>query len=392
MRNSGLIKFIIHPLKSGGRPRTSMRLSEGGWTLIELMLVMAMIAIITPAMTYLFAKVTQGMASDEMHTQLQLGNQALLNRIQVRMAANRHFFMADTSGGVSFLTRLNLSTAPSTLAGTTLSQPQTSTTGSLSPNVSGFQPTFVGNALLFGAYDAPQTIFYNTAGTAPKIATAVPMTVTGASVTDMNGEQQTIIVDLYRFYFYYLTSQVTKQLYDTTAYSLIEWQSVQFPDWTEIVNYNDSVLQGNILAMLKASGLTTAWDPTQTDPSQAFVTFGGASYGTASTGVTGVNGTYTIPMETYYNVTKVQPGILSTGFRYGISPNSANWKSAPVQVPLFATGAGAFPSGFEVAAGSNSSGRQVMLRSVWVAEGANGGKVRAVYNDINMVDEIADNW
>ncbi len=380
-----------------------LRVSAGGWTLIELMLVMAMIAIITPAITYLFMKVSQGMASDEMHTELQQGNQAMLNRLQVHLAANRHcFFNDNTSGGVSFLTRLNLTTAPAKVAGgVTLCEPQpqpqttpTFISGSLSPNATGFLSANVGNALLFAAYDAPQTLLYPTGP--PKISTAVPITVTGASIVDSNGVKQTAIIDLYRFYFYYLSSAITKQLFDATDYSLIEWQSIQYPDYTEIANYSqDPVLEGNVLAGIKAAGMTVAWDFTQSDPNQAFVAFGTAAYGTNSTSVTALSAGYTIAMDTYNNVTVTRSGILTSGFRYGISPNTNNWKSCPVQIPLYAAVAApgtAFPNGFEVAASSNPTGRQIMIRSVWVAEGANGSRVRAVYNDLNMVDEISDNW
>jgi len=401
MKNPNRPKFKVQNPRLGAHARTPKRLSEGGWTLIELMLVMAMMAIITPAMTYLFSKVSQGMAADEMHTELQQANQALLNHIQIRLAANRHFFFNDnTSGGVSFLARLNLSTAPTTVAGWTLCQPQpqptTILTGSLSPNAAGFVNTAVGNALFFGAFDFPQTIF-KTSGP-PEISTA-PMTVTGPNVVDSSGTRQTAVIDIYRFYFYYLTTQYTKQLYDATDYSLIEWQSVQYPDYTEISNYNqDPVLEGNILAGIKAnnSAMTVAWDPTQTDPSQAFVGFQTAAFNTASTGVTALeSSSYKIVMDVATNLTKTRSGILTTGFRYGISPNTNNWNSCPVQIPLFAavTTAGvAFPNGFEVAATSNPSGRQVMIRSVWVAEGASSPGVRAVYNDINMVDEISDNY
>src|SRR5579871_4721271 len=253
MENSDQPKSKIQYSKPSGLRRP---LSEGGWTLIELMLVMAMMAIITPAMTYLFAKVSQGMAADEMHTELQQGNQTLLNHLQVRLAANRHFFFNDnTSGGVSFLLRLNLTGAPATIAGWTLCQPQPQPTtlisGSVSPNAAGFVNSSVGNALFFGAFDCPQTIFKSSGGP-PEISTS-PITIFGAGVTDSTGTRQTAIIDLYRFYFYYLTSTNTKQLYDATAYSLIEWQSIQYPDYTEIANYSqDSVLEGNILAGIKA--------------------------------------------------------------------------------------------------------------------------------------------
>ena len=398
-----------------GRPGTknqSRETSEGGWTLVELMITVALITVVGTVMTALYAKVSQGMASDEMHTELQQGNQAMLNRIRIRLGGSHHFLFADSSG-VSYLSRITLTSAPATVVGMALSQPQTGLSGSsgttlsLSPAFAGFNKTYVGNALLFGAYDIPQTLSYPPGVTPPgsptpgtpsnlRIYTNVPMTVSGGAVTDSSGSATTAVIDLYRFYLYYLTASNTRQLRDGTAYSLIEWQSIQLADYHEIADYNqDGVLQGNILAGLKAQGVTVAWDPTQADPSVAFVTFSSAAFGTASGGVTALSANYNIPMETYTNVTKTPSGILTTGFRYGISPNANNWRVCPIQVPLFApvTTVGlAFPNGFEVAAGNNPSARQIMIRSAWVAEGASSPKIGAVYNDINMVDEISDNW
>ncbi len=145
----------------------------------------------------------------------------------------------------------------------------------------------------------------------------------------------------------------------------------------------DPTLEGNIMAGLYSLGVTEGWDPTQTTPNTAFsnlnATFGST---TAST----VNATYKIPMETYTNVTKTQMGVLTSGFRYGIAPNNVNWNKCPVPVPEFApapTAGIAFPSGFEVVSGGISNGRKILLRSVWVAEGATSP--RAVYNDMNLV-------
>ena len=367
---------------------------------MELMMTIALIAIITPAITFLFAKVSQGMAADEMHSAMQAGNQTMLNRIHVRMGGSKHFFFGDQSG-VSFVSRLDFSTAPATVAGTTLPQLQAPVSGvfSLSVSWSGFSRADVGNALLFAAYDTPETITKPVAHATPIIYLNSPMTVNCAGVTDQYGTTKTIIIDLYRFYYYYLTKTGVKNLYDGQDYNLIEWQSIRYADYFQIQDYGsaggggDNTLEANIMACLASQGISIAYDPSQSDPSQAFVSFGGAvGYGgSPGSAVTLTN--YTILNETTTNLTRVTAGILTNGFRYGVSPNTINWKNCPVQIPLYATVMAAgteFPNGFEVATGGNSSGREVMIRSVWVAEGASNP--RAVYNDINMVDYIRDIW
>jgi hypothetical protein len=143
-------------------------------------------------------------------------------------------------------------------------------------------------------------------------------------------------------------------------------------------------------------GVPTAWDPSQTAPVSAFVSLTAAAFGSTTAPVFTYASSamgYTIPMEVYTNITQITTGLLTTGFRYGISPNSNNWVQCPVQIPLYApVGAPgvAFPNGFEVVSGGTSAGREIMIRSVWVAEGA--ASPRAVYNDINMVDYLRDLW
>jgi hypothetical protein len=86
-------------------------------------------------------------------------------------------------------------------------------------------------------------------------------------------------------------------------------------------------------------------------------------------------------------------GVLTSGFRYGIAPNNVNWNKCPVQIPEYApapTAGSQFPSGFEVVSGGLPGGRKIMLRSVWVAEGATSP--RSVYNDMNLVVYARDVW
>ena len=88
-------------------------------------------------------------------------------------------------------------------------------------------------------------------------------------------------------------------------------------------------------------------------------------------------------------ITRISNGILSSGFGYGICPNSAVWGSAPVSVPLFGTAAGNFPAGFEVGISGFGAGIQVLVRSVLVAQGA---YPRIVWNDQTEITNARDTW
>ena len=380
-----------HHLNPSAPLRTGLKLNDRGWTLVELMLVTAMIGLITPAMTRLFVVVSQGFAADEMHTQLKTGNQNTLNRIHVRIGASKHFFMGDTSG-VSFLSAVSiLSTAPTTLAGTTLAQPQTSVTGAFSYAVTDFEPTFIGNALLFGAYDAPET--FTQSGSTPVSYQNSPMTLTG--VLDSAGTSRTIIIDMYRFYYYYLTSQISKPIAGATCAGLVEWQSIRYADAFEIEDfYVDNTFQSNLCHAIATNGVTAAWDPSQTDPNNAFVTFGtsGAVAFTPGLGIASFK-IMQEPMGGTRVLTKVSSGMLSSGFGYGVCPNTRYWQDAPIKVPLYAptpsVATSKFPSGFEIGVSGVATGRKILVRSALVAKGA---APKVVYNDISMVNDIQDQW
>jgi type II secretory pathway pseudopilin PulG len=366
---------------------------QGGWTLVELMLVVAMIGIITPAMTLLFFKVSQGFAADEMHTQLKSGNQQLLNRIHINLSASKHFFMGDASG-VSFQNALSiLASAPPTILGDeTLAQPQTSVSDSFGASVSDFEPANIGNAILFAAYDSPETII-NAAGQAVVYQNS-PMTISGVNagitVVDSSGTPKTLILDMYRFYYYYQTAQIPHPIKGVTLTGIVEWQSTRFCDAFELEDISDSTLQTNICHWIASKGVTVGWDPSQTDPHQAFVTFGTTG---AVALFAGQAGAYTIPQEQVILLTRVTSGVLSTGFGYGICPNALGWKNAPIVVPQYAPTPTAstvqFPGGFEIGVGGVSEGRKILVRSAWVAQ---GGSPKIEYNDISMVNEIRDVW
>jgi type II secretory pathway pseudopilin PulG len=406
IRNSGIFfnrrlkKFLNSKLKTRNPkfPPFGIPPSEEGWTLIELMLTVALIAIITPAITFLFSKATEGMASDEMHTQMTTLNTQTQLRLHERLVANRHFFQGGVSMGVSFLRPVTTGMSSSTtlnypiLAGSVLPQQQPS--GSFS--TSSATVTDFGNSLLFAAYDSPQT-FGNQIYTAPASIVSVggnPLTFSSAYG---QGAAVTVVIDLYRFYYYYLTSKNPRALRSTNSYQLIEWQSGQYADYNELGNISDSTLKKEVIGWLATPGnlsstnssyaVTWAYDPTQTDPNApAFYTMGTNGGITAVTNPALVEG-YVQP------ITHVPSGILSTGFAYGIAPDSTFWNGAPVKVPLFnptpIASATPFPGGFEVGMEGTAAGEQILVRHVLVAQGAAPG---VIYTDQTIVTNIRDTW
>jgi type II secretory pathway pseudopilin PulG len=376
-------------------------LDEKGWTLVELMLVTALIAIITPAITYLFAKVSQGMAADEMHLQLQSLNEKTMLRLHEKLITGRHLFHADSSG-VSYLGCVTRGMSANTLSkypvltGSQLPIVQPAAgTGSFSPGLA--VAADFGNSVLVGGYDTPQTfgtLIYNAPATAFYNTTANSYVTYGAS---NGGGPATQVIDLYRFTYYYLTSQNNKTPPGVPTYGLVEWQSVQYADANELGNISDSTLESNVINWLATPGnvspndptyaITGAWDPTQADPNSyatesAFYTLSGGNLNPAAWPVAIQEGYVTY-------LSYVSSGLLSNGFFYGISPNSSLWSNVPASVPEYATASGSFPGGFEVGISGNAAGVQVMLRSLLVAKGS---APEVVWNDQTMVDNVRDVW
>jgi hypothetical protein len=129
-----------------------------------------------------------------------------------------------------------------------------------------------------------------------------------------------------------------------------------------------------------------AYDPTQTDPTVAFYTL---SFVTG--GFTQMNPPR-IHQASWSHLTKAASGMLSAGFRYGISPNTATWRNAPpaeASVPQYAAASGNYPGGFEVGLIGSSAGVQVMTRCLLVSRGA----IRqTIWNDLTMVHNARDAW
>jgi len=346
--------------------------------MVEVIIAVTILALVVPVLTLLFSKVRQGFAADEMHTLLKKNNQEVMNRIHIRLESCKRIFQND-GVGPNFKGLIPMGSLPVAATSTLpLIQP-----GSLSPTQGGVAANY-GNTLFFAAYDAPQTILNQAAHT----YTAYPAPVTLNNVLDSGGQPNQLIIDVYRFYLYYLTAANPHNLVGVTTYALEEVQSVQYPDYQELQAYylTDTTLAYNAVSMMSASGFVTLYDTSQNTTNTAF-------YQTVHTaGVTwtlNVIAAPVIQIAQSQDLTLIHGGILSSGFRYGISPNSAGWKDAPAKVPHFGTVAGTFPGGFEIGLGGTSAGRSVMIRSVLVAQGA---APRVAYNDQVVTTNARDVW
>jgi prepilin-type N-terminal cleavage/methylation domain-containing protein len=364
---------------------------QRGWTIIELMMVVAIVGLITPALLILFSYCYQGMAAAEMHLSLKAMNEQIMLHLHERMNSNKHMFQNDTtSGGLNFLPQIQFGSAPLPAPITLLPEKQSGTTITFSPKAGAVASEY-GNCLFYAAADTPQTIN-------GKVYTA-PVTVTG--VTDGSGKLVTLNLDVYRFYFDYLsTAGALKKIPTMTSYWLIEWQSVQFVDAFELndIFAADPTLGPNVVTWLTtganfASGqpLTLAWDPSQTQMAAAatvtaFYTLSGSAMSTSPN--------QSILAQNYTPLSCTNSGLISP-FNYGISGNYSNLAGdpPPPNVPMYAaapsTLATAFPGGFEVGLEGASGGMQVLIRSLLIAKGNSKG---IIWDNETSVSSARDVW
>jgi hypothetical protein len=381
------------------------KLNNKGWTIIELMMVVSIIGLIVPALTSLFFYCFQGLGSAEMHLSLKSLNENIMLHIHERMNSTKHMFQNNTtSGGLNFIGQVRLGSAPASVAFSQMPQAQSGATITFSPAAGAVSSEF-GDCLFYAAYDSPQTIggvIYNgpiTVGGPLSIVNDAGATIATASVVDGAGKAVTMNLDVYRFYFDYLsTAGDMKPLTRETSFWLIEWQSVQFVDAFELedIGSADATLEKNVISWLttgsnfaSGNGVTLAWDPSQTAMTNGS-SF--AFYQLSGNTMTG-SATQPISMQNWTPLSRTNTGLVSN-FNYGISGNYSNLQGDPPQpnVPLYCsptTVANAFPGGFEVGLEGAGSGSQVLIRSLLVAQ---GNSKQIIWDNEESTSNVRDVW
>jgi hypothetical protein len=317
-----------------------------------MIMAVAIVGIITPMVLSLLMTVLKGFTGYEAAVQLRKNNQASINRIYLRLGSCKRMFENETVAANNYLTRISLTGYPTLLAGSKL--PTISETGVLNIDSPTFVSANVGNSMFFVSNDS-------------------------SSVLSDTG---TVRIDLFRFNYYYLTSDNPHPLYDRESYLLVEWRSIQYADYNGLVRITTAAVQQSAVKELVASGINYAWDSSAVATNAAFynLTTGGAMVSVPA---------YTIENYKCTTLTSLLTGIVMGGYKYGISANSAGWAKAPKTVPKFATANVKFPGGFETAVVGHSSGRQVLMRTVLVAQ---GNMPSIIGDDILLITSVRDLW
>lgn len=344
---------FICAIKNRGRRALLPLRTVRGFTLTEVVMATAIAAIVFPILTVLIVSTGKGFTNYEAASSMKQLNQTALNRIYLRLGRSKRLFENDTYGR-GLLGRLNTAAMPSVLGGSKL--PTVEEAGSLSPDATGYVRASFGNRLFFVYLSESREI----------------------AISGSDNWR----VDLYKFASYYLTSSGAQQINGVQAYNLLELESGQYADCKQItaLTANSSVRQLN--TNLLAAGINTCYQTDSTDYTLAFSSINAA-------------GTITAVSAHRVNIAKnrvlssVTTGIMGRGYSYGISPNTSVWSGAQVTVPIYGTAASAFPGGFEVGIVGGANGRQVLVRSVAVAQGE---KNALVFNDMIIVSSARDIW
>ncbi len=320
-----------------------------GFTLVELLMVIAIIGIITPVLVTLLSIVTQGFTGYEAQMQLRKTNQKALNRVYLRLSSCKRIF---TNSDTAFLNKVSLTGCPALLTGSKL--PVIDGSGTLTVGTTNFTAACVGNSLLFANNESSEVL---------------------------NGTD-TVRVDSFRFNYYYLTAVNPKSIYDKESYVLMEWRSVKYADANQLITMGNTAKRINVIKDLYNKGIIYAWDPSAASAAQAF-------YNLSPAGSFAVSGSHSITRYKCESLTAMTTGVVFGGYRYGVSANSSGWAKAPKTVPVYGLASAKFPGGFEAAVVGSSAGRQVLVRSVLVAQGSMRG---IMGDDMQIVCSARDLW
>lgn len=329
-----------------------------GVTLVELMLAIAVLGIILPLITMFFSRIVNRFGIYEMTTQLRKANQQSMNRIHLRIGSCKRLF-ENSSNDMAFLARVDLSGCPSVLTGSKL--PLIEETGSLVVNTTSFINASVGNSIFFATTD---------------------MTSTLSDVYDSTDALNTVKIDVYRFYYYYLTPDNSRSVDGRSTYKIVEWKSIKYADYNQLNDISDATLRQNTAAALYNDGIFYAMNISQINVSNAF-------YQITNAGIIIIQPSHSITLDEFTTLTDIMTGIMGSGYIYGISSNTTGWTRAPKTVPLYANAGGLFPGGFEVAIVGQSGGRKVFLRSVLVSQ---YGTQYIIGDEASHISSVRDLW
>lgn len=329
-----------------------------GLTFVELILAMTILAIVTPIITTILSRTLGSFSAYEMTSELRKANQGIMHAIHSRLGSSRRLFQRGLDD--EYLNRVSLAGAPARLAGSLL--PQIRETGSIVLGNADFNAASAGNSLFFANTERTEVL---------------------ENILDTDNDPHTIRVEFYRFHYYYLSPDNPTPVANMPSYTMIEIRSRMYADYNQLQTIEDVVLRQNARLALFDAGFNLEWDSTETDIARAF-------YLINNDGTNGVDDSHIITAAEVRTHLHILTGVMGVGYRYGIAPNSSLSDELQVDVPIYATGSGEFPGGFEVMVVGAAGGRQLMIRVVLVARG--GMRREVVHDQLQHVVSVRDLW
>lgn len=334
-----------------------------GFTLIELMITVAITIIIIPILVLLFISTNKNFIYYEAFNNLKQANQDSVNRMYIRLGRSKKLF-ENTLEGNAFLARADLSGCPSVMGGAVL--PLVKPSGSFSPSSVNFDASAFGNSL-FLAYNI-----------APAILEGIEKDETGV-------ETQTVRIDLYRFLYYYLTPDNAPSFKGSQGYKLVEWESQIYADCEQIGRIINDAKKSNVVNSLINRGVDYCFYASRYNVADAFYKLETS----VGTGQMTLDTTHTITKKGYKILTKMLTAMMGRSYSYAVAPNTAGFPNIRYPVPLYANASGSFPAGFEIGICGLSAGRKVLVRSVLMAQAGIGSFVT---NEMFVISNSRDIW
>jgi prepilin-type N-terminal cleavage/methylation domain-containing protein len=318
-----------------------MRSNQRGFTLLEVIVVLAIISVMMIAVYTMLEETMRTSMFNESHNDLAILTQKAVNSLQTEVLQTKMVFQEDTAGS-AYRAALRLPSQYPVWTDSFL--PVIQPAVSMSPDSS---TRYTGNSVLLARQLAPLRITYD---------------------HDSNAMTPEIefVADRYVFEYAYLTPLTSPSFSGSgRTLDLVMTTSVPYADYFQLVSLGPAAM-ARVVPKLVAANVLNAWDPGQPVAS-AFYALSGATDGVFDAALAN----HRIDLGSAKSLLpSLRGGRISGAISYSVAfaPN-APAQPYPLRVPMrvFAktiTGRPGFPSGFEVKIAGPSGNRQVMTRIV----------------------------
>jgi len=219
-----------------------MRKSERGMSLVELLVVMAVVSGLLIIVYSMIEEAMKASMFGESHNDMIIMTQRVVNRLQSEVLQSRVAFQEDATGS-AYRAAMQIPAAPLKWPDTLLPVFQT-TDATLDPDVGNGTDRFAGNSLLIVRQLAPLSIMYDDDGNA-------------------NTPDVEFLADHYRFEYEYMVMNPARSFSGNGFYlDLMESRSSEYADYFQLAGLTAAQMKA-IVPKIQAAGISRAWDPGQ---------------------------------------------------------------------------------------------------------------------------------